>query len=602
MNPGRSGWRSGSIKRLSLKRVARHPAPGTRLRSVKHVQALADYAKSPYGLGLHIMDTTPFKATPPAQGWRPHDQWPEGVYRQEPSIEATWDRVALAVSAVETLHHDEWRERFRAILGGFHFVPGRQVLAHAGTSHRAILLDYFAMGLVDDSVSGVFSALREAMLTCQAGGEAGVDFSTLRPAGARVGTQDGIAAGPVPFMAVWRAAAAVLAANPVHLGRLEFTLRCDHPDVESFLAASVNQGEALHCRRTVLLSEAFMRAVEDDGAWSLVFPLGGHPIPDGGEVCMRIWPGASTPQPCLVHRRLPARKVWDQLLAAVHETGEPGVLFIDRINLASNLWYCEQVYASSGGGGVPLPPYGACNLGMLNLPRFVQHPLSDHARFNFGGLKEAVSIAMRFLDNVHDLSLFPLKAQEKADWASRRVGLGVTGLADMLHMLGLTYGSQGSFELTRAIMRAVRDTAYRTSMTTAQEKGAFPEFDKIKFGASPFVLNLSHDLQDSIAQHGMRNSHLLLVTPAESLNVLASKVSSGIAPLASSQTPEISVDAQLQMMEVVQLYVDSTVSMRVQLPPQANPRDIGQVFQRAWALGLKSCSVEQKDSPRLFDH
>jgi len=590
--PLRGRWRSGSLK-----------GPGTRLRSVKRFAALAGYAKSPYGFGRYIMDTTPFKATPSAQVWRPHDQGPEGGHRQEPSIEATWDRVALAISGAESPHHDEWRERFRAILGGFHFLPGRQVLAHAGTPHHSTLFDCFAMGLVDDSVSGIFGALREAMLTLQAGGDVGVDFSTLRPAGARVGTGGELASGPVSFLAVWRAAAAVLVSHNAHQGQLQVTLRCDHPDVASFMASDVNQGNLLPCRRTVLLTEDFMRAVKDDGVWSLVFPLGGHPVPQGGEVCVRVWPGALTPQPCLVHRRLPARQVWDQLLAAVHETGEPGVLFIDRINLASNLWYCEQVYATSDGGGVPLPPYGACNLGALNLSRFVQHPLSDHARFNFGAWKEAVCIAVRFLDNVQDLSLFPLKAQEKAAWASRRVGLGVTGLADMLHLLGLAYGSQASLELTRAIMGTVRDAAYRTSMSTAQEKGAFPEFDRIKYGASPFVLNLSHDLQDLIAQHGMRNSHLLqVVAPAESLNGLTHKVSPGIAPLVSLESPATSVEAQLRMMEAVQLFVDSTVSMRIEMPPQASPQEIGQVIQRAWSLGLKSCSIEQNDSPRLFDH
>lgn len=514
---------------------------------------------------------------------------------QEPSIEATWERVALAISGAETHHHDEWREHFLAILSDFHFLPGGRILANAGTSRRVTLFDCFVMGPVEDSVSGIFNALREAMLTLQSGGETGVDFSTLRPACSQAVSSGSVASGPVSFIKVWNEATAVLASGNVQHGALQLTLRCDHPDIEAFIDAKVSHGALPNFKLSVLLTEEFMQAVEEDSAWTLVFPLGGHSVPEGGEVCVRVWPGSLVPQPCLVHRRLSARSLWDKLLAAEYAGGEPGVLFIDRINSANNLWYCEHLYATSYGGDIPLPAHGVCNLGAINLPRFVQPSVSEHPRLNFGSLKDAVSIAVRFLDNVHDISPFPLKAQQKAAWASRRIGLGVAGLADLFAMLGVSYGSQESLALTREIMSTVRDSAYRTSIAIAQEKGAFPEFDKIKYGASPFVLGLSHEIQDLIAQHGMRNSHLLVVAPTESLSLLANNVSSGMAPISSRQAVDVSVEDQLYMISAVQACVDNVVSTAVRLPQYASAQEIGLIFQQAWRLGLKGCAVKPKD-------
>lgn len=527
--------------------------------------------------------------------WRTQYRWCEGGHMQEPSIEATWERVALAISGAEVHHHDEWREHFVTILRDFRFLPGGRILANAGTSRRVTLFDCFVMGPVEDSVSGIFSSLREAMLTLQSGGETGVDFSTLRPACSPAVSSGSVASGPVSFVKVWNEATAVLASGNVQHGSLQIALRCDHPDIESFIDAKISHGALPNFKLSVLLTEEFMQAVEENGAWTLVFPLAGHSVPEGGEVCMRVWPGSLVPQPCLVHRHLLARSLWDKLLAAEHAGGEPGVLFIDRINSANNLWYCEHLYATSYGGDIPLPAYGVCNLGAINLPRFVLHSLSEPPRFNFGSLKDAVSIAVRFLDNVHDISPFPLKAQQKAAWASRRIGLGVTGLADLFAMLGVTYGSQESLALTREIMSIVRDSAYRTSIAIAQEKGAFPEFDKIKYGASPFVLGLSHEIQDLIAQHGMRNSHLLVIEPTESLSLLANNVSSGMAPISSRQAVDVSVEDQLHMINAVQACVDNVVSTAVRLPQNAIPQEIGLIFQQAWRLGLKSCVVKLKD-------
>lgn len=569
--------------------------------------------------------------------WRSRYRWSEGGHMQEPSIEATWDRVALAVSGAEAHHHNDWRERFRAILADFRFVPGGRILASAGTSRRATLFNCFVMGPMDDSVQGIFNALREAMVTLQAGGGVGLDFSTLRPAGAPAAASGSVASGPVSFMALWEAACTVLESGNLRRGAMMATLRCDHPDIESFIDAKLAGAALPHFNLSVLLSDDFMRAVDEDGPWPLVFPLGERPIPASAEVCEREWSATTSPQLCLVYRRIPARVLWDKLLAAEHACAEPGVLFIDRINRANNLWYCERLCATNPCGEVPLPPFGACNLGSINLSRFVQHPFTKHPKFDFGSLAAVASVATRFLDNVHDISLFPLKAQEKAASASRRIGLGITGLADLFALLGLRYGTPASVALTGEIMGLIRDTAYRTSIGLAQEKGAFPEFDKLKFGASPFVLDLSHGIQDAMAQHGIRNSHLLAVAPTGSVSLLANNTSSGMAPMLAFkatrrvrgadgqmiafevdaaachdyralmgqtaelpayfvQATDVSAEDQLQVMATAQACVDNAISKTVYLPASASVQAHGAVLRRAWALGLKGCAVMREGS------
>jgi len=551
---------------------------------------------------------------------------------QEPTIASTWDRVALAVSAPEVHHRNDWRERFRSILNDFRFLPGGRILANAGTSRRATLFNCFALGSVDDSLQGIFNSLREAIVTQQAGGGIGIDFSTVRPAGAPAVASGSVASGPISFMQVWDEATATLELGNLRRGAMMATLRCDHPDIEAFIDAKISGAAFAHFTPSVVVTDDLMRAVEEDGPWALVFPLGQHPIPVGGEVCERIWSGAMTPQLCLVHRRIPARVLWEKLQAAMHASGEPGVLFVDRINRANNLWYSERIATTNPCGEVPLPPYGACNLGSINLSRFVLHPFGEHAKVDFVGLKVVAGIATRFLDNVHDISSFPLKGQARVAHASRRIGLGITGLADMFAMLGLRYGAPTSIQLASQVMGTIRDMAYRASVEIAQEKGTFPGFDKTRFGASPFVLDLAHDLQDAIAQHGIRNSHLLAVAPTGSISLLANNVSSGLepifafqalrkvqgadgqpvtfevanaamcqyrqlygkhAPLPSHfvQAQDVGVDAQLRVAAAVQSCVDSAVSKTVYLPKRANAREIELVLLQAWELGLKGCTV-----------
>lgn len=309
------------------------------------------------------MHKSPFDTAISEHVWRTRYLLAEPGSVPEPAIENTWERVALAVSGAEPHHQNDWRERFQAMLSDWRFLPGGRILAGAGTSHRVTLFNALAMGPIEDSVQGIFNALRESMLCLQAGGAIGIDFSTLRPALTPALSSGTVASGPVSFMSVWQAANTVLETGNRRRSAMLATLRCDHPDIEAFIDAKLDTGALSHFKLSVLLNDEFMQVLQEDGPWPLVFPLGEHPIPAGGEVCERVWSDGGPPQLCLVHRRVPARAMWEKLLQAQHASGGPGVLFIDRINRANSLWYDEHLTVTNPDGAVPLPPWGACSLG-----------------------------------------------------------------------------------------------------------------------------------------------------------------------------------------------------------------------------------------------
>ena len=571
--------------------------------------------------------------------WQAKYQWSNHGGMSESSVDDTWDRVALAVASVELHNTDDWRERFRTLLHDFRFLPGGRILANAGSGRSATLFNCFVMGAMDDSISGIFGMLREVMMTLQSGGGVGVDFSTLRPSGMAAIATGGMASGPVSFMQVWELASATLESTSSRRGAMMATLRCDHPDIEAFIDAKCTPGTLAHFNLSVLVTDEFIQAVEEDAPWPLVFPLHGRQAPDGAEICVRLWSGGQEPEPCQLMRSVSARALWDRLVKAAHDCAEPGVLFVDRINRTNNLWYCEHLSTTNPCGEVPLPPHGACNLGSINLTRFVERPFSEHPKLNFGALMDAVVIATRLLDNIYELSSFPLKTQEKKAQASRRLGLGITGLADTYLMLGLRYGSPSSLELAEHIMRTIRDAAYRTSVILAREKGVFSKFDAARYGAAHFVLDLPRDVQDQIATYGIRNSHLLAVAPAGSVSLLANNISSGIEPVfafdakrsvrmadgqlkvfdvqdyavglfraqfgAKRPLPDYFVTAdqvsaadQLAVQAAVQTYVDNAISKTLCLPASTSEKELGDLFLEANRLGLKGCTAHRVGGAR----
>ena len=551
-------------------------------------------------------------------------------YAQENTIAQSWRRIAHAIAAVETKDQAAWEEHFFGILQDFKFLPGGRIQAGAGTERNVTLFNCFVMGPIEDSISGIFAALEEGAITMQQGGGIGYDFSTLRPRGTRAKTVGTIASGPVSFMHVWDAMCGTILSTGARRGAMMATLRCDHPDIEEFIVAKQQPGALRRFNLSVQITDDFMATVAGDAEWPLVFPAA--TFAGQGETILRDWPGFEEKVPCRVVRRVQARKLWDAILRATYEYAEPGVLFIDRINGLNNLWYCERISATNPCGEIPLPPYGACDLGSINLTRFISLPFSPQARFEIEALKETVRVAVRLLDNVIDASRFPLRQQAESAQGTRRIGLGITGLADALLMLGQRYGSDESLDLAREIMSLICHTAYRASVALGEEKGSFPYLNRKKYLEGPFIRRLPEDVRVAIAKGGIRNSHLIAIAPTGTISLLAGNVSSGLEPIfAASFTRkildengaseelfltdyavllwhemtgttkgvppgfvtvnELPVRVHLDMQAALQPFVDNSISKTINVPEDCPFSEFRKIYDLAYEKGLKGCTT-----------
>ncbi|MDZ7709733.1 MAG: adenosylcobalamin-dependent ribonucleoside-diphosphate reductase [Roseovarius sp.] len=521
------------------------------------------------------------------------------------SVEDTWRRIARALAAVEA-DPEAWEERFYAALEDFKFLPAGRITAGAGTGRKVTLFNCFVMGTIPDDMGGIFDALREAALTMQQGGGIGYDFSTIRPRGAVVKGVSADASGPLSFMDVWDAMCRTIMSAGSRRGAMMATMRCDHPDIEDFIAAKSDAARLRMFNLSVLVTDAFMEAVKADGPWELQF--------DGR-----------------VYHTLPARDLWNKIMQATYDYAEPGVIFIDRINQANNLNYCEEIAATNPCGEQPLPPYGACLLGSINLAKLVIDPFGTRARLDAAALKELVRVAVRMMDNVVDASQFPLPAQAEEARAKRRIGLGVTGLADALLMMGLRYGSDKAVRQTEIWMHKIAVAAYLASVDLAREKGAFPLFDAEKFLASGTMQEMDETVRDAIARHGIRNALLTSVAPTGTISLYAGNVSSGIEPVFAysytrkvlqkdgSRTEEEVVDYAVQMWRdtmgdtplpdhfvnaqtlppedhvrmqaAAQKWVDSSISKTINCPADIAFEAFKDVYMQAWDLGCKGCTT-----------
>src|SRR5216683_7086930 len=420
-------------------------------------------------------------------------------------LDATWWRVARALAAPER-DPELWAGRFHEALAGFKFLPAGRVIAGAGTGRSVTLFNCFVMGTIPDDMSGIFENLREAALTMQQGGGIGHDFSTLRPQGAPVKGVGADASGPLSFMDVWDAMCRTIMSAGARRGAMMGTLSCSHPDIEAFIEAKRSASRLRNFNLSVLVTDEFMAAVEKDRSWDLSF--------DG-----------------VVYRTVSARSLWDRIMVATYESAEPGVIFIDRINALNNLNYCETIYATNPCGEQPLPSYGACLLGSINLAKLVDRPFTEEARLDEGELAKLARVAVRFLDDVIDISRFPLAAQEHEAKQKRRIGLGVTGLADALIFCRARYGSPRSLALIERWLRIVRDSAYAASAELSAEKGPFPLFDREAYLARPNIQALPEPIRDGIAKHGIRNGLLTSIAPTGTISLFAGNISSGIEPV-----------------------------------------------------------------------
>jgi ribonucleoside-diphosphate reductase alpha chain len=412
------------------------------------------------------------------------------------------------------------------------------------------------------------------------------------------------------------------------------TLRCDHPDILEFIDAKQDAQALRHFNLSVLVSDAFMEALQRDADWALLFPVSSQQgsVAAAGETrLVHDWPGQDAPLTCRVTRVLRARDLWQRLMRASYDYAEPGVLFIDRINQWNNLGYREQISATNPCGEIPLPPYGACDLGSLNLTRFIERPFDGSACIDFDSLQDAAQLAVRFLDNVIDVSRFPLPQQQQQAQQTRRIGLGITGLADALIMLGIRYGSPQSLQLADRVMQTICHAAYRGSVQLACEKGSFPAFDAGRYLQGRFVQSLPDDIREAIATTGIRNSHLVAIAPTGTISLLANNISSGLEPVFESRyrrrirqpdgslqdhevvdyacqlwqnehgqetLPPAFIDAHalspqlhLQMQAVIQPYVDNAISKTINIPADFAMADYQSVFEQAYRMGLKGCTA-----------
>jgi ribonucleoside-diphosphate reductase alpha chain len=521
------------------------------------------------------------------------------------SVEDTWRRIARALAENEA-EPALWQDRFYGALEDFKFLPAGRIAAGAGTGRAVTLFNCFVMGTIPDSMGGIFDMLKEAALTMQQGGGIGYDFSTIRPKGADVKGVAADASGPLSFMDVWDAMCRTIMSAGSRRGAMMATMACDHPDIEDFINAKSDPARLRNFNVSVLISDAFMAAVKDDDSWDLQF--------DG-----------------TIYHTIKARDLWNRIIRSTYDYAEPGVIFIDRINQMNNLAYCEDIRATNPCGEQPLPPYGACLLGSVNLARLVGDPFGAEAALDEDALGELVTLAVRMMDNVVDTSRFPLEAQAREAATKRRIGLGVTGLADALLMVGLRYGSTEAARLTERWLHALARAAYLASVDLAREKGAFSLFDAPAYLASGSLVGMDEDVRAAIAEHGIRNALLTSIAPTGTISLYAGNVSSGIEPVfaygytrkvlqkdgsrreeevvdyavqmwrdkfGERELPDHFVNAQtlapldhVRMQAAAQKWVDSSISKTINCPEDISFEAFRDVYMQAWESGCKGCTT-----------
>jgi ribonucleoside-diphosphate reductase alpha chain len=532
---------------------------------------------------------------------------PGGIAHDQ-TLEDTWWRVARAVAAAEKLgDREKWASAFYEILSGFQFLPAGRIVAGAGTGRSVTMFNCFVMGEIDDSMEGIFEGLKEAALTLQQGGGIGHDFSTLRPKGAPVKGVGADASGPLSFMDVWDSMCRTIMSAGARRGAMMGTLRCDHPDIEAFIAAKRDPLRLRNFNLSVLVTDAFIAAVKDDATWSLVFA--GH-----------------------TYKTISARGLWNQIMQSTYDYAEPGVIFIDRINTENNLGYCETIHCTNPCGEQPLPNYGACLLGSINLTRFVKNPFETNAVLDEAKLAKTVRTAIRFLDDVVEVSNYPLESQKQEAFAKRRIGLGLTGLADALAMCGLRYGSDEAARAAGTWTEIVETAAYGTSSELAEEKGTFPLFKADGYLKGGHASKLSKSIRDGIAKHGLRNGLLTSIAPTGTISLFAGNVSSGIEPIFSISydrkvrladgtrathrvddyaarlcwhlkgdneplppafvtAEQLSPHEHVIMQAAVQKHIDSSISKTINVPEDLDFEGFKEVYAEAYDRGLKGCTT-----------
>ena len=565
----------------------------------------------------------------------------------ESSLEQLYGRVARALASVEKPElRAEWEQKFLTNLHVGAIGAGR-IMSAAGTDIQATLINCFVQpvgdaiqGVDDEGYPGIYEALREAAETMRRGGGVGYDFSRIRPKGAFVKGTHSIASGPCSYMNVFDQSCSTVESAGSRRGAQMGVLRIDHPDVAEFITAKRTPGRWNNFNVSVGVSDAFMQAVANGTDWELVHKAKpGQKVLEGG--------GYQRADGLWVYRKLPARELWDTIMQSTYDFAEPGILFLDQIGRDNNLNYCEKIEATNPCGEQPLPPYGCCDLGPIILTNFVRHPFGagGDAAFDFDAFEQVVATQVRALDNVLDVTFWPLEQQRNESADKRRIGVGFTGLGNALTMLKLRYDREDGRAMATEIARRMRDAAYRASVELAKEKGAFPKFKADGYLAEgTFASRLPADIQADIRQHGIRNSHLLSIAPTGTVSLaFADNASNGIEPafswgykrnkreadgskssytvedhafrlyrslvdstVSSDDTGklpdyfvnalEMSAQDHVAMMEAVQPFVDTSISKTVNIPEDYPYDSFKDLYRQAWQAGLKGLATYRPNS------
>ncbi|MBA4372266.1 MAG: ribonucleoside-diphosphate reductase, adenosylcobalamin-dependent [Thermodesulfovibrio sp.] len=525
---------------------------------------------------------------------------------KDSTLDDTIRRYCGAAASVEA-DPASWTERFVNDLAPYFTPGGRQMQALGVDGYRTTAMNCFAAPVIEDSMDGIFDTLHKAAKTMQAGGGIGFDFSTLRPRNAPVKGVGSKSSGPISFMATYDAMCKTISSAGHRRGAMMAVMRCDHPDIQEFITAKRGEeNKALqNFNLSVLITDAFLDAVKDNREWQLVF--------NG-----------------TVYSTIAARSLWDLILTNAYDYAEPGLLFVDRINRMNNLNSVGEVITCTNPcGEQPLPPNGACNLGSINLVKFVKNPFTAPV-FDKEKFCEVVSLGVRYLDDVVDVARLPLQQQRDEVINKRRIGLGITGLADMLWMMNMQYDSPEAIAFCDDLARIMRYTAYAASVDIAKEKGAFPLFDRDKYLSGEFIKQLPEDIRQGIAEHGIRNSHLLTIAPTGTTSLLWGNISSGVEPIlyltvereikegdgnkkkvtlddyayriwkqiyGESENPDVRISdkiaygAHIDMMAVWQKYFDASISKTVIFAPNTPYDEFKDAYWYAYEQGLKGCTV-----------
>ena len=547
-------------------------------------------------------------------------------------------RVARALAAAEAPEQrKQWEAKFlQALQNGF--LPAGRIQSAAGTDLAATLINCFvqpvgdAIAHLEDGHPGIYTALTEAAETMRRGGGVGYDFSRIRPRGAWVGSTQSSASGPVSYMRVFDRSCETVESAGARRGAQMGVLRCDHPDIEEFIHAK-DTGDLKNFNISVGISDAFMAAVQQNGEFTLVH----RAEPGAAQKAAGAYQEKGSGM--WIYRKLQARDLWDQIMRSTYDHAEPGVLFLDHINRDNNLSYCETIASTNPCAEQPLPPYGCCCLGSIDLTRFINDPFEENARFDQAGFAEVARVATRMLDNVLDVTVWPLPQQQEEARSKRRVGLGYTGLGDALVMLNLRYDTPEARDMARQISELMRDTAYDASVELARERGAFPLFNAdLYLSGQTFASRLSPALKERVRAHGLRNSHLLSIAPTGTISLaFADNASNGIEPafswtytrkkrmmdgsfkeyavedhawrlyrhLYGEDTPltsafvtalEMSAQAHEAMVAAVAPFIDTAISKTVNVPADYPYAEFQHLYMEAWQSGLKGLATYRPNS------